>query len=203
MRRLLSLALFAFVIVLVAGGHQIKESTISEPGVYQLSDLFNAADSVVLAKIVSGDTENYDVAIYKAEVLKSFKGVPVGDTIYFGPYVGERLGWEYVLFLRNTSNPISPKKPNAGYGTIHYTQIFNEGYSSMMTSYECTFSGKEIGQKCDYGVRVCTDYIKLPNTMLTSPPIPEETPFGCRFVRKNTFIAFLESLGSKGTGLNR
>ena len=31
---------------------------------------------VALVKIVSGDTESYDCAVYKGEVIQSFKGVP-------------------------------------------------------------------------------------------------------------------------------
>jgi hypothetical protein len=183
MGKLSKVAFLTFFIAQMANSQQAKQVTIAEPGVYQLSDLFKAADSVVLAKIVSGDTENYEVAIYEAKVVKSFKGARAGETIYFGPYIGERLGWEYILFLRKAPEAATPKtKPNAGYGTIHYAQVFDEGYTSMMTSYECNFEGKEIKQKCDDGVRVCTDYIKLPKTVLTAPPSAVETPFGCRFV---------------------
>jgi hypothetical protein len=50
----------------------------------------------------------------------------------------------------------------------------------MVTSFECVFDEKDIAQQCDNGVRVCTDYIKLPKSMPTFPPITEETDFGCR-----------------------
>jgi hypothetical protein len=102
--------------------------------------------------------------------------------VYFGPFVGERLGSEYVLFLRKVTKPVSPKTaPTASYGTIHYWEIFDEGYSSMETSYECVFDGKEIAQKCDYGDRVCTDYIKLPKSLPAFPPETNDLPFGCRW----------------------
>jgi hypothetical protein len=195
------IALLVFATLQIAFGQKPNEVRTTEPGIYKLSDLFNAADSVVLVKIVSGDTENYDTTIYKAKVLESFKGISVGQVIYFGPFNGERLGWEYVLFLQNISKPAIPKgDPNAGYGAVRYAQVFNEGYSSMMTSYECIFGGQGISQRCDYGVRVCTDYVLLPKEILTAPPITEETPLGCRFVRKITFMGLLRSLGSKGTG---
>lgn len=77
---------------------QSQSVTITEPGVYKISDLFKASDVVALVKIVSGDTESYDHAVYKGEVIQSFKGMPRGAAIYFGPFVGEKLGWEYVLF---------------------------------------------------------------------------------------------------------
>ncbi len=35
----------------------------------------------------------------------------------------------------------------------------------METCYECVFDGEEVLPKCDYAVRVCTDYIKLPKAM--------------------------------------
>jgi len=88
--------------------------------------------------------------------------MPRGATVYFGPFMGEKLGGEYFLFLRSVKDPINPKTEATSYGKIPYSEIFDEGYSSMETSYECVFDGKETAQKCDYGVRVCTDYIKLP-----------------------------------------
>jgi len=159
------------------------------------TDLFKAADVVALVKTVSGDTESYDHAVYKGEVIQSFKGISRGATVYFGPFVGEKLGWEYVLFLRNATKPITPKTTAASsYGTVPYSEVFNEGYSSMQTSYACVFDGKEIAQKCDYGVRVCTDYIKLPQSMPAFPPANNDPPFGCRWVRKRVFISLLDTL---------
>lgn len=173
-----------------------KRVTIKEPGIYELADLFKQADTVALVRIVAGDMEAYNVAIDKAETVQSFKGAAVGETIYFGPYVGERLGWEQILFLRNLPKPITPKPTsNAGYGTVHYSEIFNEGYTAMEVSHECVFEGKDIAQKCDYGVRVCTDYIKLPKSVPIFPPLTRDTPFGCRWARKAAFISVLEELG--------
>jgi hypothetical protein len=182
---------------LMTSAQQLKEVTITEPGIYELAGLFKRADTVALVRVVSGDTETYSVAVYKAEVVNSFKGAAAGETVYFGPHVGVRLGWEYILFLRNASEPLKPKTtPSAGYGTIRYAEVFNEGYSSMETSYQCVFDGRDSSQKCDYGVRVCTDYIKLPSATPTFPPVAEETPFGCRSVRKAVFISLLEALGN-------
>jgi hypothetical protein len=192
--------LLSTVIVLSAHStpaFQSRTVEIKELAVITLANLFRQSDTVALVKIVSGDAENYSVAVYKGEVIKSFKGVATGATIYFGPYVGERLGWEYVLFLRNVSKPIAPRSaPSAGYGPIQYSEIFNEGYSSMTSSYECVFSAKADSGQCDYGVRVCTDYIVLPKSTPTFPPESTNTDFGCRFVRKQSFIALLESLGN-------
>jgi hypothetical protein len=155
------LALFAQVAV----AQTAKQATIHEPGIYEIANLFKQADRVLLVKVVAGDTEAYDVAIYRAEVVKSFKGGATGETLYFGPFLGERLGSEYILFLRDVPKPITPRTTSStGYGSIQYSEVFNEWYTSMQTSYECVFDGKDTAQKCDYGVRVCTDYIKLPKS---------------------------------------
>jgi hypothetical protein len=169
--------------------------TISEPGIYDLLGLFKHADSVAIVKIVSGDTENYDVAVYKAKVVKSFKGTSAGETLYFGPYVGEKLGAEYIVFLRNEHDLIAPKAAaDSSYGRVRYAKVFDEGYSSMETSYGCVFDGQQVSQQCDYGVRVCTDYIKLPKNTRTFPTASDDTPFGCRWVRKASFVSLLEAL---------
>jgi hypothetical protein len=172
--------------------------TTSEPGIYPLADLFTRSDKVALVKVVSGDTEAYDVAIYKAQVVKGFKGLSAGDTVYFGPYIGTELGSEYILFLRDRQKTIEPKaRTDGGYGVVNYSEVFDEGYSSMLTSYECVFSGASINQQCDYGVRVCTDYIKLPKSLPAFPADENAAPFGCRWVRKAAFISVLEDLGGK------
>jgi hypothetical protein len=173
--------------------------TITEPGIYELAGLFKKADTVALVRVIAGDAESYDIAVYKARVIKTFKGQTTGETIYFGPYLGERLGWEYVLFLRTAPEPITTKS-TAGYGTIHYSEVFDQGYTAMMTSYECVFDGADMTQRCDYGVRVCTDYIKLPKSMPVFPPLTENVPFGCRWVRKT---ALLEELGALQKAANQ
>ncbi len=176
---------------------QSQAVTISEPSVYDIGELFKSADVVALVRIVSGDAESYGHTVYKGELIQGFKGMPRGATVYFGPFVGEKLGWEYVLFLRNVTKPIAPKATaTASYGTVPYSEVFNEGYSSMETSYACVFDEKEIAQKCDYGVRVCTDYIKLPKSMPAFPPEDNNPPFGCRWVRKALFISLLDTLAN-------
>ena len=171
--------------------------TIAEPAVHTIGDLFKNADIVAVVKVLSGDTENYEHAVYKGEVVRSFKGAATGATVYFGPFVGERLGWEYFLFLHNKTKSLAPKTAaSAGYGTIRYSEIFNQGYSSMESSYQCVFDGKEIAQKCDHGVRVCTDYIKLPKSISTFPTEESDPPFGCRWARKTAIISLLDTLAS-------
>ena len=108
--------------------------THSEPGILSVERLYASADKVVIVETTSGDNENYDQPLYKAKVLKSFKGSASGETIFFGPYVGTKVGWSYLLFLRTVKNPISPKTKATAYGTVSYSNVFNEGYSSMEIS---------------------------------------------------------------------
>jgi hypothetical protein len=196
-RRALLVFIFTVVSVRPICAQQSKEVTTAEPAIIDVASLFKQADTVALVKIVSGDAENYSQAIYKAEVIKSFKGATSGEAIYFGPYVGEKLGWEYILFLRNVDKPIASKTTlSASYGTIHYANVFNEGYSSMETSYECVFGGKTAAEQCDHAARICTDYITLPTSIPKFPPITKDTPFGCRLVRKEAFISLLETFSN-------
>jgi hypothetical protein len=115
----LRIGVLLLVTLLSAASAQSRQVTITEPGVYKIDDLAKNADVVAVVKVLSGDTENYEHAVYKGEVIQSFKGLPRGATVYFGPFVGVRLGWEYVLFLRSTANPVSPKTASASYGMIH------------------------------------------------------------------------------------
>lgn len=170
--------------------------TITEPSQIELSGLFQAADTVAVVRIISGDTENYARAMYKAEVVRSFKGTD-GKNLFFGPYVGFRVGSEYLLFLKTAKDPAVPKTaPNAMYGTVRYGEVFDEGYSSMSASYECVFDGKSVNQQCDYGIRVCTDYVTLPTNVKTFPPKSEETDFGCRWVKRAAMEALVQEIAS-------
>jgi hypothetical protein len=169
----------------------------TEPGSRNLAEVFKQADTVAIVKVVSGDAENYDLAVYKAKVVKSFKGAAAGSTFYYGPYIGDRLGWDYLVFLRNVAKPASPKKTSrGGFGTIQYARVLDDGYGSMMISYVCAFDGTDPTQKCDYGVRVCTNYIALPKSMPTFPPAGEDAALGCRWVRKSALISLLDRLAS-------
>jgi len=196
MRCKLLLLIVAVISAQLTLAQQPEKVAVTEPSVTNLASLFKQADTVALVKVVSGDAENYRITVYKAEVLKSFKGAVADETIYFGPHVGERIGWEYILFLHNVTQPLAPKTTSSvSFGTVHYSEVFNEGYSSMMTSYECVFEGKTTVEQCDDGVRVCTDYIVLPKSTPTFPPMTENTSFGCRWVREKVFLSLLGTLG--------
>jgi hypothetical protein len=172
--------------------------TITEPGIIKLADLYKLADVVAVVRVVSGDTENYDVPIYKAIVVRSFKGSSEGATVYFGPYLGEKLGYEYTLFLRNLKHSSAPKAARTdAYGAVSYLEVFNQGYSSLENSYECVFEGSIPGPSCDYGVRVCTDYIVLPKGTRAFTSEKDDPLFGCRWVRRSKFMDLLDDFAEK------
>jgi hypothetical protein len=167
-----------------------------------LAQLFKTADIVATVRIVSGDTESYETAMYKAEVIRSFKGTNTGEVLHFGPYVGFKLGGEYLLFLQNAKVPAVPKKElTAMYGVVRHGDVFNEGYSSMALSYECVFDGKDVAQQCDYAVRVCTDYIILPQNIRTFPTRSKETPFGCRWTRRKSFESLVAQIAATSSSI--
>jgi hypothetical protein len=172
--------------------------TITEPARIELGLLFNVSDIVAVVKIVSGDTENYKTAIYKAVVLIGFKGTAKEQALYFGPFIGQKLGSEYIVFLRNAKEPAVPTtSQTASYGTVKYLEDFNQGYTTMESSYACIFDGNVPEQSCDYGVRVCTDYITLPKGVRAFPPEKDDPPFGCRWVRKSKFISLLDEFAER------
>jgi hypothetical protein len=181
--------------VIAPAALQLHCSAQSEPGVYRIADLYRSADQVALVKVLSGDTESYEDAVYKGQVLKAFKGVSAKVTLYFGPFDGMKLGSEYLLFLKKQQAALKPKQDGHGYGAVQYSKIFNEGYSSMLISYECVFDGNSPRESCQDAVRVCTDYIKLPKGVKTTPPESNDPPFGCRWVKRDQFISILEELG--------
>jgi hypothetical protein len=174
-----------------------KTTTLTEPGVTDIPQLFRVSDKVALVKTVSGDTEHYKVAVYKAQVVQPFKAAVSGETLYFGPYVGLKLGWEYLVFLHATAEPLQPMAATAvSYGSVPYFRIFNEGYTVLDASYQCVFKGENASEHCDDAIRVCTDYLKTPKSLALAPPLEEETPFGCRWARRKQFIAILEGLAT-------
>jgi hypothetical protein len=172
-------------------------TTNTEPAKIKITDLFQTAAVVAVVEILAGDTESYDGGVCKAKVLQAFKGASEGRTLYLEPCSRMELGGEYVVFLLDNGKVAKPQYPqSAPFGTIHYLEIFNQGYSAMLSSYDCKFSGRDIAHQCDYSVRVCTDYIILPKHFPTAPRQTIDTDFGCRLTRKTEFLDLLKSLAS-------
>ena len=194
----MSLVASTFAIVAsIAIGQPNTALTITEPGVYRVSDLYRHADKVAVVKVLAGDTESYDSAIYKGKVVRALKGVTEGQIVYFGPYLGTELGSEYVLFLKNDATHLKPKRADGGYGDIAYSRVFNEGYSSMLTSYQCVFDASSAEKACDYAVRICTDYIKVPDSIRMFSREGSDAPFDCRWARRDAFVDLLDGIAGR------
>lgn len=173
---------------------------IVEPARVNVGDLLRQADLAALVRIVSGDTEQYPSAVYKAEVLRPFKGATVGTTIFFGPYITYALGGEYLVFLRHSEKGIEPKVhlsvPGVSYGPIQSLYVvMYDGYSSMPVEYVCVFDGQEISQQCDYGIKLNTYQVILPKLLKTFPSqFVGASSEHTRWVRNSALISLLERL---------
>jgi hypothetical protein len=194
-RRLSPLWLVAPLSVVAAAAQQTIE--ISEPAAVKIGDLFKQADVVAVIQVLSGDSENYDTAVYKSKVLMQFKGTVVGEELYFGPFIGYGVGNEYVAFLRRAkSGPKAqaqrPIQKSIAYGPLEvFHLIMYQGYSIMPVRYACVFGGKD---PCDYGVKVNTDQVKLPKGTKTFPrESGDELPDASQWVRKDDFLRLLNA----------
>jgi|HubBroStandDraft_6_1064221.scaffolds.fasta_scaffold88603_2 hypothetical protein len=174
--------------------------TISEPATVKLEDLFNQADVVATVRILSGDTEQYPNAVYKAEVLKPFKGAGIGDRLFFGPYISYGLGSEYLVFLHRSARALAPtpepKKRAMNYGPLQsFYEIMYQGYSVMPIDYTCVFDGKEISRQCGNGIKINISQVILPPLIKT---FPSERDNGSgtdkRWVRKDVLLAILDEM---------
>ncbi len=100
--RFLFPSLFCFLVSAPIAKAQEQTATISEPAPVKVEELLKQADLVAIVRILSGDTEHYPRAVYKAEVLQPFKGVEKGAIFYFGPFIGYGLGEEFLVFLHHS-----------------------------------------------------------------------------------------------------
>jgi hypothetical protein len=202
-RASLACALVASAFSLGAAGQKQKTTvTIAEPAPVKVDDLFNQADLVAEVRILSGDTENYPRTVYKAAVLKSFKGPDIDQNIYFGPFVGYGLGYEMIVFLRRSPEVLEPRSvPKVGpsYGPIApFYLIMYEGYSALDVRYECVFDGVDTAHQCDYGVKLNTYQVRLPKSLKTfPPPMRGATNDETKWVRKSELVAYLEKLAAE------
>ncbi len=185
------------------GQTKVTSIEIREPATVKLEDLFKNADVVAVIKIQSGDTEHYSTVVYKSEVVTPFKGVAVGETVFLGPFVGYRIGWEYLAFLKRSDEQMAPSKESTGpaisYGSLpSFYRIMYEGYSFMESGYACVFDGKEISERCDYGIRLNTYQVILPKQIKTFPvPSEEGQSSDSKWVRKKSLLAYLETMQSR------
>ena len=161
--------------------------------------MFKQADLVAILRILSGDSENYPTAVYKAEVVQSFKGATQGAIIYLGPYNGYGVGKELLVFLQRSEKGIEPKQqttgPRLSYGAISsFFQVMYGGYSALNVEYECVFEGKEPAQQCDDAIRVNTSQVNLSNIFASATKSASSDAIS--WVRKREIVTYLERLAA-------
>lgn len=199
MMRKLALAISLFSVVHGWGQSSTHPVTvtISEPSTGTLANYWQKADVVAVVTTLAGDADSYESAVYKAKVVRPFKGVKEGEVLYFGPFVGTEIGTDYLLFLTRAKEALAPEagKPSS-FGVVPLLRVMNQGYGSMKTSYECDLADRSEQNSCDYVFRVCTDYVALPKNTPTSPREGAGTPFGCRFIRRTIMFSALDRISS-------
>lgn len=175
--------------------------TTSDPKSVSIESLFAEADAVAFVKVMSGDIENYNDALYKAATTKGYKGLKEKDVIYFAPFIGYGIRSEYLVFLRKTDGVIgdivdknskSKMRPYDPAQKIH--EIMYEGYGIMPVSFECAFQ-KPSHSTCQEAVQFVISQVTLPKRIKTYPEEkPDETPSNKRFVKRSEIEGSLESL---------
>ena len=198
------LYIFSFLIFAasVCSAQQTKTVTIttSDPASVSLESLFAKADLVAFVEIRSGDAENYNHALYKGAVLKSYKGAKQNDIIYFTPFIGYAVGGEYLVFLRKTDKRIGDivsedsKTKTLPYDAAqNFYQIMYDGYSVMPVSFECVFE-KPSHQTCQYAVKFNINQVILPKKLNTFPEEKDDEVLSVKYVKRTTIEPILEAL---------
>jgi hypothetical protein len=190
---LLRLPIAAFLLATARVGNTTSIAPV------KIEDLFAQADQVALVEVLSGDAEHYPIAVYKAVVENAYKGTIAGRTIYFGPFVGTRIGSKYLLFLKRGKPVAASKAGDAPYGDIQsVSRIMYDGYSSLPVSYECVFDGKEISAQCDDAIQLNPEQIVLPDTVRTFPEGDASAVTNYRkWVRMRDLLMMVQTISSQ------
>ncbi|MFZ1701527.1 MAG: hypothetical protein WBO10_04310 [Pyrinomonadaceae bacterium] len=196
------IALFLLSITSVTAQQtKIVTVTTSEPSTVSLDALFAQADIVAFVSIRSGDAENYDVSVYKAVILKAYKGTKVNEIIYFTPFNSYGLGSEYLVFLKKTGKRIetivskeSKRKVLPYDAKQPFSRIMYDGYSVMEASFQCAFE-EPTHQTCTDAVKFNVKQIVLPIRLKTYPLIDEDVDvLDVRYVKRKEIEPLLDSL---------
>ena len=133
------LAVVVSVGTTVAAPQQVVRNV--EPATLTIDEMFQRADVVAKVEITLGDAEHYRQALDKSTVIEGFKGTKAGESLYFGPFIGYRLGDEYLLFVsrekRTVGESVAPGQVNAtGFDArAPVFRITQEGYSALETAF--------------------------------------------------------------------
>jgi len=185
------------ICALVARGQVTVES--SDPAPIKIADLFKQADVVAVVRVLSGDSENYRVTVYKAVIVIALKGVQRDQKLYFGPFISYGVGSDYLAFLRRSDGELDvtekADRPGLDYGPIKpFYRVMYDGYSIMPFKYVWAFEGKETSERCDNGVKINTFQVRLPKTLRTYPPEPDDvSATDKKWVRASALMSLLDT----------
>ena len=193
-----------FSLLIISTGFSAFEPSVKAESVAPvfLENLYKEADFVGFVKILSGDAEHYEAAMYKAEVQIAYKGAKNKEIIYFSRREGYQIGNEYLAFFKKSDKTIGQnivkdiKNSSAPYDAekgLFY--IMYGGYSIMHADYECAFEDNDYRDQCDWSVRLNANQILLPKTLKAYPDNPRD--FREKYVRRKEIEVALEDLKRK------
>ena len=169
-----------------------------------LENLYKQADFVAFVSILSGDVEYYDGAIYKAEVLKAYKGTKEKEIVYFGENISYGIGNEYLAFFNKSGKNIGQvvakdvQNSSAPYDAKQvFFSIMYAGYSIMPVGFECLFDLKNKNNNCDYGIKLNAKQVAIPSNLKAFPEDTYSTTTYNRWVRRTSMETTLEDLKRK------
>ncbi len=147
--------------------------------------------------------------MHQATAIQGFKGARPGDWVFFFPieYV---IGSEDFVFLQqatgigNDGKPYPARlqiPPSTGRSRSKNMRIFSIykaefKFTVMQVEYVCVFE-KGPSPPCDYGIKVDTRHVTLPDNLKTYLPEPKESLDGeMRWIRRDSLISILHDLAA-------
>jgi hypothetical protein len=171
----------------------------------KIADLFAEADVVATLRVLSGDEESYEAAVYKARVLTAFKGTETGAVLFFGPYISYGIGSEYLAFL--SRSPTVPQKTGeqSPYPALHtFHEVMYAGFSILELDFACVFGSESADERCDHAVRLNPEQVVLPERFKLFPEAPADASTNYhKWVRRKDLLAHLARLSRSAASPGR
>ena len=162
----------------------------TEPATTDLKVFARTAPQVLRVSVLAGDAEGYGQVVYKARVEEVFKGSSkAGDIVFFGPFLRQKIGTDYILFL------FAPQAlaANGLFGAVTSWKVMREGYGQQEVAYSCGFQSNKLVD-CRDSVRICTDYVRMPENIPVSSTGDASSSFGCKWFDLDAYLNELRTL---------
>ena len=191
------LGLFMIAACLTVGVVLPSAATSYSP--VKMRALFEHSDAVVFARVTSGMMTPPNGAVFEARVTDALKGLAVDDRFTFGPYSGKRVGREYLLFLkRSTDSSSDPGSSGAGETLAAFAPAYSVlfvGFGSMEVVYTCPF------EECEECVDVPVRHVPIPRSIKASPhDDPRSRATDHAWVKRRDLLKYLSKLARKRAG---